>query len=537
MYTGLITSGGPWFYVFTFYSYGLMGISLVLLLRYYQRSSEFYRRQVLIIIVGILMPWIVNVLVVLGWVPLEGLDLTPIAFTLTGLLVAYGLFGYHMMDLVPVGRDVLVENLDDAIVMLDPQDRIVDINPKALEFAKRPSSQLIGNKLQDVFPQWVEVISNAASREGRNEVKLENAPFAFLDLMTVLLKDRQGQVMGKLASWRDITERKEVEGKLRTFFMAVEQNPTGIVITDPMGHIEYVNPHLVELTGYSLEEILGRTPNIFQSGETSDELYAGLWQTIQAGRVWKGELLNRKKNGESYWVSELIAPVLDDNGQVTRLVAMQEDITERKHSEAELMKANARLQVQLEENERLQEQLREEAIHDGLTRLFNRRYMEESLSREISRAQREPQSISVVMMDVDRFKSINDKFGHQAGDIVLQTLGTMLLENIRFSDIACRYGGDEMVVVMPGATKEVATARAEEWLKTFSRMEFTIGEAKIRTTLSLGIACFPEHAGNPTGLLNAADKAMYWAKIHRNQVQLYNPATMGQVQYRSSDFC
>jgi len=90
---------------------------------------------------------------------------------------------------------------------------------------------------------------------------------------------------------------------------------------------------------------------------------------------------------------------------------------------------------------------------------------------------------------------------------------------------------------MPGATKEAATARAEEWLKTFSRMEFTIGEAKIRTTLSLGIACFPEHAGTPTGLLNASDKAMYWAKIHRNQVQLYNPATMGQVQYRSSDFC
>jgi len=236
-------------------------------------------------------------------------------------------------------------------------------------------------------------------------------------------------------------------------------------------------------------------------------------------------------------VSELIAPVLNDGGQVTHFVAMQEDITERKRAQAELMKANTRLQAQLEQNESLQELLREEAIHDGLTHLFNRRYMEETLIREVSRAQREPQPISVVMMDVDLFKSINDKYGHQAGDAVLQTLGRMLLENTRASDIACRYGGDEMLVVMPGATQEAAITRAEEWRITFSMMEFSFGDVKIRTTLSLGVACFPDQVQNPSGLLNASDKALYWAKINRNQVHLYNPATMGQVQYRSADFC
>jgi diguanylate cyclase (GGDEF)-like protein len=172
-----------------------------------------------------------------------------------------------------------------------------------------------------------------------------------------------------------------------------------------------------------------------------------------------------------------------------------------------------------------------------LTRLFNRRYMEETLAREISRAQREPQSISVVMMDVDRFKSINDRYGHQAGDMVLQNLGKMLMENTRMSDIACRYGGDEMLVVMPGATEEAAIARAEEWRLNFSLMEFSAGDGTIRTTLSLGVACFPEQAQNPSDLLNASDKALYWAKINRNQVQMYNPATMGRYQYRSSDFC
>lgn len=535
--SSLITSGGPWFYVFSFYSYGLMAVSVVLLARYYQRSSQFYRRQVRIILVGILLPWFVHGFVMLGWVPLQGLDLTPIVFTVTGLLVAYSLFGYHMMELVPVGRDVLVEHLDDAIVMMDSHDRIVDINPKALEFADPIGSQPIGKKLKEVFPRWVDVISNGASLEQRAEVKLENVPSSYLDLMAVPLKDRQGQVLGKLVSWRDVTERKQVEEQLHIFFMAVEQNPTAILITDPQGRIEYVNSHLVQLTGYSLEEIRGRTPSIFHSGETSDQLYASLWETIKAGHVWKGELLNRKKNSHTYWVSELIAPVLNDGGQVTHFVAMQEDITERKHAEAELMKANTRLQAQLEQNESLQELLREEAIHDGLTHLFNRRYMEETLIREISRAQREPQPISVVMMDVDLFKSINDKYGHQAGDAVLQALGRMLLENTRASDIACRYGGDEMLVVMPGATQEAAIARADEWRITFSMMEFSFGDVKIRTTLSMGVACFPDQVQNPSGLLNASDKALYWAKINRNQVHLYNPATMGQIQYHSADFC
>ena len=534
---GLITKGGPWFYVFLYYSYTLMGIGFFLLLRYHQRSSPYYQRQVRIILLGIILPWFVNGFIMLGWVPLEGLDITPMLFTVTGLLMAYALFGYHMMDLVPVGRDALVEHLDDAIVMVDDQDRIVDINPKALEFAEPGKDQAVGRQLQEVFPHWADIISNGALLEKRKEVRLENSEFSFLDIMAVTVKDRQGRLLGKLASWRDISERKSIEDQLRIFYMAVEQNPSAILITDPQGHIEYINPRLVELTGYCLDELIGKTPKIFQSGETADQLYAGMWKTIKAGQAWKGELLNRNKMGQSYWVSELIAPVLDSNGSVTHFVAMQEDITERKHAEAELRKTNTLLQVQLEANQALQEKLREEAIHDGLTRLFNRRYMEETLAREISRAQREPQPISVVMMDVDRFKSINDRYGHQAGDLVLQNLGKMLMENTRMSDIACRYGGDEMLVVMPGATEEAAIARAEEWRLNFSLMEFSAGDGTIRTTLSLGVACFPEQAQNPSDLLNASDKALYWAKINRNQVQMYNPATMGRYQYRSSDFC
>lgn len=530
---GSIYHGGPWFYVNLVYLYALIVAGSVLLVRTYLRSAQFYQRQTRVVLAGVLLPWLVNLFMLLGWNPAGGLDLTPMAFTGTGLLFAYGIFGYRMMDLIPVSRDVLVENMDDAILVVDTNWRVVDINPTALELADPGLDTPIGKLLGDVFSRWRHIYPNFSDVDGRVVVKLDRAPFSHLDLRIASLKDRQGRMVGKLVTWRDISVQNQTEERLRVFFRAVEQNPTAIVITDPQGRIEYVNPRLTQLTGYRLDELRGKTPRVFKSGETADDVYTTLWKTVAEGEAWEGEILNRKKNGQVYWVHELIAPVMNDSGTVTHFVAMQEDITERRNSEAAMQELNIRLQGKLTEIENLHEQLREEAIRDGLTRMFNRRYMEETLEREISRVEREPHPISVVMMDVDLFKSINDHYGHQAGDAVLQTLGTMLLENTRISDIACRYGGDEMLVVMPGATQEVAVARAEEWRAAFSMMEFTFGEAKIRTTLSLGVASFPDQAQNLIQLLTAADKAMYWAKIKRNQVHLYDPSTMGGGQFRS----
>ena len=531
----MIYSGGPWFYVFIAYSYGLLAISAVLLFRAHLQSPLFYRRQTRVMLAGALLPWSVNILMLIGWNSLPNLALTPIAFTGTGLLFAYGLFGYRMMDLAPVGRDVLVENLDDAIVVVDTQGRIVDINPKAMELADPGVGAPFGKQMQDVFSRWVDIIPHYATFEGRTELKLERAPFSYVDLRILPLRDRQGRLMGKLAIWSDISARKQADEQLRVFFRAVEQNPVAIMITDPEGRIEYVNPQFVKLTGYPLEEVRGKTPRVLRSGENSEDTYKNLWQAIKSGQVWRGEILNHKKNGEMYWTNELIAPVLDGHGAVTNFVSMQQDITERKHAESELRVMNTRLQVQLAEIELLQDQLREEAIRDGMTRLFNRRYMEETLEREVSRIERDSQPICVVMMDVDLFKNINDTFGHQAGDAVLQTLGTMLLENTRISDIACRFGGDEMLVVMPGATQEVAIARAEEWRMAFSMMEFTFGDKKISATLSLGVATFPDQARGPDELLTAADKALYFAKIKRNQVVCYDPSRMARSLNRSDD--
>ncbi|MCZ2288273.1 MAG: diguanylate cyclase [Anaerolineales bacterium] len=532
---GSIYNGGPWFYINLSYSYALVMAGFYLLARAFLRSSQFYRGQTRLMLIGAFVPWLANFFMFFGQRAMTRLDLTPVAFTFTGLLFAYGIFGYRLMDLIPVSRDVLVENMDDAILVADTDWRVVDINPKALELANPGLNTPIGKPLGEVFSRWRHIFSNISDADNQLEVKLDLPPFSTLDLRIAAVKDRQGQAVGKLVTWRDISPLKQVEEKLRIFFHAVEQNPVAVLITDPDGRIEYINPRLTQLTGYSLDEVRGKNPRILQSGETPLELYENLWNTIKEGRVWEGEVLDRKKNGEVYWVYELIAPVLDKNGNVTNFIAMQQDITLSKNTEMELRIVNERLQAKLEEVERLHEQLREESIRDGLTRLFNRRYMEETLEREISRNEREPRSVSVVMMDVDLFKTINDSFGHQGGDAVLQTLGTMLLENTRLSDIACRYGGDEMLVVLPGATREVACARAEEWRAAFSQMTFTFGGKTMRATLSLGVASFPDQARSSSELLIAADKALYWAKMNRNLVVAYDSAKMLGQMSRSDD--
>ncbi len=531
----MLLDGGPWFWFHVAYSSLMAFAGLALLVRAFVKNSGLYRRQAGIVLAGMLFPWIAVYLGLAKVTPFQGLDLTPVAFTITSLLFAYGFFGHSIMDLAPVGRDVLFENLEDGIVVMDLKGRVVDLNTKAMAFADPKVKSPIGKPIETVFSDWKDYIDRLDFPEGRLELKLDRAPFSTLDVRFLPLRDRRGQMVGQVASWRDISDLKQIEEQLRIFFHAVSQNPVCVLITDPDGIIEYVNPQFTFVTGYTLDEVRGKNPRFLKSGETSEEVYQGLWETIKRGETWELEILNHKRNGEGYWAYELIAPVLDDEGKVTHFVAMQQDITERKRTESELQVANTRLYVQLAEIERLHDQLREEAIRDSLTRLFNRRYLEETLDRELSRADRAPAQVSVVMMDVDRFKTINDTFGHQAGDTVLQTLGTMLLENTRISDIACRFGGDEMLVVLPGAGPEDALARAEEWRAAFSLMEFSFGEMRVRTTLSLGVAVFPEHAKNPTALLIAADKSLYWAKIRRNSVQMYDPTTMQESAFRSDD--
>jgi diguanylate cyclase (GGDEF)-like protein len=188
----------------------------------------------------------------------------------------------------------------------------------------------------------------------------------------------------------------------------------------------------------------------------------------------------------------------------------------------ELSRANDQLRMQLLEIQRLQAELREQAIRDPLTNLYNRRYMQEIFERELASAQRHNRTVAVIMMDIDHFKNLNDTHGHKAGDLMLQALANLLQRETRGYDVPCRYGGEEFVIVMSGATTEAARQRAERLRSHFADARLDFMGNLLQATVSVGVSVFPVHGETSDALLRTADQALYAAKSGgRNRVVVY----------------
>ncbi|QYF95227.1 diguanylate cyclase [Massilia sp. PAMC28688] len=187
--------------------------------------------------------------------------------------------------------------------------------------------------------------------------------------------------------------------------------------------------------------------------------------------------------------------------------------------EQALNDTNARLEQQLAEVTRLQAQLNEQAVRDPLTGLFNRRYLETIVPHELARCARDGSSMALIMIDIDHFKAVNDRYGHQGGDEVLKALAGLLIDSVRASDVACRFGGEEFLLLLPNMAATGAAERAEEWRTAFAAMAVPSNGEHIRATLSMGVAIHPHDGADLHALVRAADLALYRAKAEgRNRV-------------------
>ncbi|WP_006788246.1 diguanylate cyclase [Thiorhodospira sibirica] len=344
------------------------------------------------------------------------------------------------------------------------------------------------------------------------------------EVATTYLLDPAGQPVKLLGITRDISERKALESELRTRLAAIEAAADAIIITDTQGYLLYVNPAFTEQTGYDPTAVKGRHTRMLNSGKHPKAFYAQLWQTVLAGRIWRGELINRRKNGEYYEEEMTISPVKNEHGAIEYFVAVKRDISGQRALERALQAANQELQQNLDKISRLQEILAEQAIRDPLTGVYNRRYLDETLPREFARAEREGYGLAIAMVDVDFFKRINDTWGHPAGDEMLKTLAECLRLGVREGDIVCRYGGEEFLLLLPRMTAEIACARAERIRQDFAALELAWGEVRIQATLSIGLATFPDHAQTANALIEQADAALYRAKrTGRNRSEIASP--------------
>jgi diguanylate cyclase (GGDEF)-like protein len=220
-------------------------------------------------------------------------------------------------------------------------------------------------------------------------------------------------------------------------------------------------------------------------------------------------------SSKKIWILMLTRPLFDKRGQVRGGIAIVEDITDRKL-------ANDRLKSQLAEIKLLQAELHERSLRDPLTGLYNRRFLQETLPREFARLERMKHPLGMIMADIDHFKLVDDTYGHDAGDLVLKELRKIIIADIRANDIACRYGGEEFVIVMPDADLQICQQRAEEIRAQFDALFVTYNNHRIHNTISLGVAAYPLHGLTGEVVLNCADQALYKAKqAGRNRVVVF----------------
>ncbi|MDP3920594.1 MAG: diguanylate cyclase [Candidatus Omnitrophota bacterium] len=281
--------------------------------------------------------------------------------------------------------------------------------------------------------------------------------------------------------------------------MSVEQNPIAIMITDTDGNIVYVNPQWTSLTGYTQREVVGENPRLLQSGKTELGVYKDLWQTITSGKVWYGDLINKRKDGEIYVESIFVAPLRSDAGRTTHYLGVWQDVTELREGEKKLAHA---------------------AHFDFLTGQYNRGHILERLEVEVERAARYKRPLSAMMIDMDDSKAVNDEHGHLVGDRILKAFSTQVAQSIRKMDLLGRYGGDEFLVVLPEATLETSTVVAKRIQQSLADYRHDVVGDVTSFTCSIGLMSFSDAEKiDKTLLIEKIDRALMKAKrAGKNQV-------------------
>jgi diguanylate cyclase (GGDEF)-like protein/PAS domain S-box-containing protein len=403
----LIISRGFVYWLACTQAYLLILGGMIVLVRRFIQSRLTYRRQTPYLIGSVLVPFALNIIYQVNPAILpifsSPVDLTPLSFNITAILLATSIFGLRLFDLVPIARDTVLEYIPELVFVVDAHDRVIDANVIAQKWLGKSLKEIEGQDPIEVFKKWPQFLNRFFFTErSREEVEIPGNPPHMLELVVTPIYNRLKNLEGRVIVARDITERKLLENKLK----AVNQS----------------------------------------------------------------------------------------------------------------------LQKQLNENERLRLQLQEQAIRDPLTGVFNRRFFSEALDKETARAERENTTCSILILDVDLFKKFNDTYGHKCGDIVLQSLAGMLVQNTRRSDIVCRYGGEEFVILMTNTHTNSACERAESLRKQFEEMKIAFDGKLLTSTFSAGVASCPEHSINSEQLLVLADNALYQSKARgRNCVSVYSP--------------
>jgi len=404
------------------------------------------------------------------------------------------------------------ETTIDGILAVDESNRIILSNRQfATIWGLQPAMIRVGNDnrlLQIVenqienpqqFLERVEYLYSHREEKAKDEIRLKDG--RVLDRYSSPLVGMAGKYYGRIWYFRDITERKKAQERLQLWSRVLDQSAEGIFICDPHERILLVNAAFERLTGFSADEAVGKTPRMLSSGRQGRAFYASMWRSLSETGKWHGEMWNRHKSGHLYVECLSVSAVYDHKGDVTHYVGIFSDITARKQAEERLVHV---------------------AHHDALTDLPNRVLLMDRLNQLIKAARRSKSKVAAVFIDLDRFKDVNDSLGHDAGDLLLQTLTKRLSNAMRSEDTLARLGGDEFVAVFQDLRDVQSVGVLAQKLLSRLVEPITLSGYELTVTASMGISVYPDDATNGQEMIRNADAAMYQAKgAGRNTYQFY----------------
>jgi len=409
----------------------------------------------------------------------------------------------------------ILDTAVDGVLVVDEASRVVFANPAISRITGYSDKEIQDRPLTDLMPERF----RGQHEAGFNRYLSSGQPTMPWRELAFMLRHRDGHEIPVEVSigerggtgqrqfigvMRDVSERRQGEERLRQSAKVFESTTDGVTITDTAGNMIAVNRAFTIITGYTEAEVRGRNPRILKSGRHDQPFYQAIWNSIARAGSWSGEIWNRRKNGEIYpeWLT--ISSVTDDTGKLTNYVGVFSDISQIKQSEAE--------------RERL-------AHFDPLTELPNRLLFNARLDHAIQRAERDDSLLTLLFIDLDRFKNINDALGHPAGDRVLQDVARRLSNCGRVEDTVSRLGGDEFAMALEGQGSATQASGMADKLLAALTLPFDLDGQAVFVGASIGISIYPADGKDAATLLKNADAAMHQSKDDgRNTFRFYNAA-------------
>jgi diguanylate cyclase (GGDEF)-like protein/hemerythrin-like metal-binding protein/PAS domain S-box-containing protein len=403
----------------------------------------------------------------------------------------------------------LLRNASDGIHILDTNGHIIEASDSfclMLGYSREEvigmhvtqwDSALSGSELTNVIAK--QLCSKTRSQFETRHRRKDGTEF------DVEVSGNPVQLWGKQVlfnSSRDITDRKLTEKRLSITASVFDISQEAIAITDADNNIIDINPAFTKITGFSREEVIGKNPNILSSGRQSKDFYVNLWKALNEKGIWRGEIWNRKKSGQIYPEMLSISVLKENTGKVLTHVAMFSDISNLKQHEDELIRV---------------------AHFDALTNIPNRILLADRMKQGISQTSRDQNMMAICYLDLDGFKPINDKLGHQVGDDVLIEMARRIGVTIRGGDTVARLGGDEFVILLLGLSKGEECVTTIERLLEAIATPIAVKNKTVSVTASIGVSIYPLDEEDPDTLLRHADQAMYIAKQSgKNRFHIYD---------------